>query len=359
MRVSRAVTSAVAALALVASGASAQAGLQNPAPVRAITIDGGYAFRFDSAGENEGYYRLAYKGKPVREKGTPFKRATSLDLVAPKLTKAGGDVPTLAFRYEHDAASAGGGLLEALGAKELPLSGLSSLGLRGVAQMGADSKLDHIQAAVGLETPPVRVPGFAQTGASNWLVIGINAERREATDSTPDVNLALATFRGFLGKAFGWRKSADVNQTAAKLVKDILELAPTHKDAVALSQRIQDSIPVVTDRTPVQRLIIVLATEVETDAAWTTGVRDLAFGHADAITDQPTAAIYTEWSGWLDLASDPTSGRFRSLFTATVDYWFLHARDDVLLSLRYELGYERATPQAKKNQFLVTIGLRL
>jgi len=346
-----------AALVLLAGGVSAQAGNQNPAPVRTFSIDGGYAFRFDSAAKNQGFYRVAYKGKPVREYGTPFKHASSLDLVSPKLTKAAGDVPELAFRYEHDAASAEGGLLEALGAKQLPLPGLSSLGLRGVAQLGSDSKLEHIQAAVGLETPPVRVPGFATGGFSNWLVFGVNAERREATDSAPDVNLALATFRGFVGKAFGWRKSADVNETAAKLVKDILELAPDKAAGVALAKQILDSIP-ADGRTTIQGLLIDLASEAETDSAWVTTVRELAFGHADAITDQPTLAFYTEWSGWVDLASNPKDKRFRSLFTVSLDYWPLEARDDVLLVLRYELGYERATPQAKKDQLLVTVGLR-
>ena len=348
------------ALGLLASPlrVHAQAGNQTPAPVNAISIDGGYAFRFGSNGKNESYYRVEYRGRPVREHGTPFKSARALDLLAPKLDSAGGDVPTIALRYENAQAYAAGGVIEALGAREVPLAALTSLGLRGAARIGADAKLNRITAAVGLETPPFRLPGLANSGVTNWIVFGVNGERREATDSVgPDASYALGTFRLFVGKAFGWRKSADVNQTAAKLVKDILELAPTKPAAVTLKTRL-DSIP-ANRRTPLQQSLLDAIPEAATDADWVSTVRQLAFGEADAITDQPAAALYAEGSGWVNAEKEPSGGHFRSLFTVTLDYWFLPRRDDVLLKLRYELGYEHADPTTKKNHLLITVGVRL
>jgi len=337
---------------------AAQAGDQNPAPIQSISADGGYAVRFGPGGGTDGYYRVSYHGKLVRERGTPFKRASALDLLAPALEHPGGDVPQIALRYENDQAAAGGGLLSALGARPLPLAGLSGLGLRGTAEVGADIKLTHLQVAVGLETPPVRLPFLGQGGISNWLVFGVSGERREAIDNGgKDANVALATFRSFAGKAFGWRKSTDVAKTEAKIVHDVLELAPTRAAALTLQARL-DSIP-AGQRTLLQQTLLDLVPETTTDSGWSTAVREMAKGQADAITDQPTLAVYSEWSGWVDLAGHPGNGRFQSLFTASVDYWFLEARDDVLLRLRYELGYERVDPTARKNRLLISLGIRL
>jgi hypothetical protein len=338
-------------------GLAAQAGGQYPAPVRTISADGGYAIRFEAGAVNQAYYRLEYQGRMVREKGTPFKRASPLDLAAPALDQAAGDVPELLLRYTSNEAVAGGGLLEALGTKELPLSALSGLGLRGTAQLGADIELEDLQLAVGLESPPARIPGLAGRGISNWIVIGFNAERREATGGAGEVNAALGTFRTFAGKAVGWRKSADVGRTAAKIRHDLLELAPTLADARNLNETIK-AIP-AHQRTVLQQTLVDAIGEAESDAEWESTIQEVATGQADAITDQPTAALYTEWSGWLDLASRPSAGRFRSLFTASLDYWFLPRRDDVSLSLRYELGYERAVPDLKLNQLVVSVEVRL
>lgn len=336
----------------------AQTAAQDPAPIRSLSADAGYVFRFGAASQRDGYYRIEYQGKPVKESGTPFKEASSLDLLAPAPLKVGGDVPALSFRYESAKAFAGGGLLEALGTKELPLAGLSALGMRGTAQLGSDVDLKHIQASVGLETPPARIPGFANNGFSNWIVIGADVERREVTDSTAgDASLALGTFRSFLGKAIGWRKSADVVQTTAKIVHDVMTLAPTKAAALALKPKL-DSIP-ANRRTVLQQTVLDLIGEVRTDAEWTDGVQALATGQADAITDQPTAAVYVEWSGWVDLASEPATGRFHSLFTASLNYWFVPARDDVFLRLHYERGYERASPTVERNDLIISIAVRM
>lgn len=339
--------------------AEGQAGHQSPNLVNSFAVDAGHAFRFAAGQNNEGWYRVVYQGRPVREHGTPFQFARSLDLLAPKLEEAGGDVPQLGFRYENLQATADGGLLEALGARELPLAGLSALRLRGVARLGSDARLKHITAAVGLETPPLRLPGLAGSGVTNWVVAGVNAERRESSDDeVTSANHALGTFRAFAGKAFGWRKSADVGSTAGKIVQDILALAPTRTAALALRATI-DSIPAAR-RTSLQQTVLDAIPEATSDEDWERTVRALAFGEADAITDQPTLAILLEGSGWIQLAGEDEAidKERRALVTATIDYWFWPGRDDVRLRLRYEHGYERTQPAVKKDHLLVGFGVR-
>ena len=104
----------VAGAALAPAIGEAQAGNQSPTPANTISVDGGYAFRFGAAGRNEGYYRVVFQGRPVRDQGTPFKYARALDLLAPTPDRAAGDVSAISLRYENDQASAGGGLLSTL-----------------------------------------------------------------------------------------------------------------------------------------------------------------------------------------------------------------------------------------------------
>ena len=352
-------TGALAWSVLIGGPLAAQGtpGDQNPAPIRAISVDGGYAVRFDGQGGSDGYYRFSYLGGMVRESGTPFRAADHLDLLAPAPLAASGDVPKIAFSYEMQRAEIGGGVLDALGAKELALPGLEALRLRGTAFLATDDRFDHLQTAVGLESPPFRFPGLGGSGISNWVVVGANVERRDATDNDQlDVDLALATFRSFVGKALGWRKSGSVWRTADKLEHDLLTLAPTLAAAKALRPRL-DSIPAAR-RTLLQQSLLDLITETEVETEWRGTVHEFARGQADAITDQPTASIYAEWSGWADLRDAPAEGRFKSLFTASLDYWFLPRQDDLLLRFRYEFGFERALPTVRRNQLLISVGVR-
>jgi hypothetical protein len=350
----------VAAMAVVATtpaAAQVDPGDQNPAPIRALSVDGGYAVRFNNGGVSEGFYRFSYRGGMVRGSGTPFQSASALDLLAPAPLKAEGDVPGMMLTYEVSESALSGGLLDAIGAKELPLPGLEGLHLRGTAQLSIDDQLDHLQTAIGLESPPLRLPGAGGTGITNWIVVGAVVERRDATDNDElDVDLALGTFRSFVGKALGWRKSGSVWRTAQKLERDILSIAPTLAAARELAPTLR-AIP-ANQRTSLQTALLDLIVEAEEEGAWTRTVHEFAGGQADAITDQPTAAVYAEWSGWVDAAETPTTGRFKSLFTASLDYWFLPAQDDLLLRFRYELGYERSAPTIRRNQLLISIGVR-
>lgn len=352
-----AITLAVSGLANAQSANDLVTETQNPAPVNAIEIDGGYKLNFRSGSRSEGYYRVSYKGSLVKSEGTPFKYASGLDLAAPALTTGSGDRNKLLLRFEKGTTTIGGGLFEANGVQPLPLRGLEALNLRGTALIAGDADGKTFQFAAGLESPPFRIPGFQNTQVSNWLVFGINAQRQEATDSgSDDKNLGLFTYRAFLGKAFGWRKSADVGKTASKITDDLLKQAPTYKDAKTLAEKIKKID--ANKRTSPQQLFLDAVTEAEPEANWEKTVRDIAYGTADAITDQPTFALYAEDSGWYSFAGAFDGSRLKNLLTVTLDYWPLPNYDYVFLRLRYENGYERAVPTDRKDHLLLTINLR-
>ncbi len=330
---------------------------QNPAAINAIEIDAGYKFDYRAVGKNEGYYRVAYKGKLVRAAGTPFKFASGLDITEPTPAVGTGDRNKVELRYEHGTGELGGGLFEALGVEPLRLRGIERLHLRGTAFVGGDSDLESLQFAIGLESAPVRLPGIGRLGASNWLVIAVQANRTESIDAdASDLNSGVATYRAFLGRAFGWAKSADVGQTANKLSAEILRQAPTIITAKELAIKV-GAIPAA-QRSPIQQLLLDAIPEAERNGDWKSTVQELAYGHADAVTDQPMFALYVENSGWYGFANGATEDKVRNLLLATVDYWPLPKRDDVALRLRYEKGHERADPSNEKNHLLVSLIFR-
>jgi len=237
------------------------------------------------------------------------------------------------------------------------LRGVDALDLRGTAFLGGDADGKNVQIAAGLESPSFRVPGFANTEVSNWIVFGLNAQRQESTDTaTGDKNYGLVTFRAFLGKAFGWRRSGDVGQTANKLANDILRQAKTYEVAQGFAEKIR-TIPVLR-RTNAQKLLLNALDQPNAKANWVETVRALSLGEAQAILDQPTLAVYAETSGWYALSKPPEGSRAKNLFTVTLDYWPLAKRDDVFLRLRYETGFERALPNDRKNHLLASVGFR-
>jgi hypothetical protein len=245
--------------------AQADPAAQNPAPVNTFELDAGYAIAIDGDQKDDTFYRVVYAGKMIKEAGTPFKFAEGLDLAEEVAPEASGDRPQLAFNLVGGAAALGGTLIEADGAKPLQLRGLEKLDLRGTALITAKTAGGPIQVAAGLETPPFRIPGASAHNYTNWLVFGADVLHREQTDTNADDDFALATYRAFLGKAFGWRKSADVGETAKQLEKTMLEQAATLPEAEALATKIR-AIP-ANKRTKIQARFLSALTENGNDAA--------------------------------------------------------------------------------------------
>jgi hypothetical protein len=346
----------LAALGFVPRG-QAQSGVpQNPAPVSAFEVEGGYKFSFLDGEEDDSFYRFSYNGSLVRSSGTPFQFAEGLDLTEPS-GEPGGDRNTLNLRFEQGTTTLDGELLEAGGVRALNLRGLEKLDLRGTAFVGADLENETVQFAVGLESKPLRIPGVTRSGASNWLVFGVNGQRQEQSDTNAgDENLGLLTYRAFLGKAFGWRKSADVNTIAVELARRVLDQAPNLAAARGLEAKVK-AVAANQRRSEQQLFLDALGEEPTTDEEWVETVRSLALGEADAITDQPTFSAYAEATGWYEWEGS-SEDKQKNLLLVTLDYWPLQQRDDFFLRVRYENGYERAVPNVKKDHVLLSVATR-
>src|SRR5262249_51112884 len=175
-----------------------------------------------------------------------------------------------------------------------------------------------------------------------------------------DQNFVAATYRLFVGKAFGWRRKASADQLASRIGDAYLREAPTLAIAEGVNKNLTEMAAKGTKLTRIQESFRAAFEQARRKAPeeWEPTARKAARGAAEAISEQPTVAVYAEFSGWYEMRGADDMGRSRALFTLTTDYWFLPSRDDVFLRLRYENGYERGNPQARKNQILASVALR-
>ncbi len=331
--------------------------VQYPAPARALILEGGYVWeRVGDVTAEDSFYRIAWDGALVQERGTPATEAKALDLLAPALKKPAGDAQRLHLQVENSGAEVGGGLFEAEGLHPLTLRGLERLKLRGSAFLGADTDFNHVVASVGLESRPIRIPGAHSLGASNWIVLGLNGQRNENPDEPEDdAETALATYRAFLGRAFGWRTPANWGAAAEEVTQKMLAQAPTVESAKAVVEEIEKI--KAADRSSVQQLLVDAFEDMGADEDWPTKLREIALGDTEAFLTQPTISMYLESSGWYDFESSATD-HFKSLTTFTTDYWPQINTDGFFVRLRYEYGFERAVPDVKKNRVMISAALR-
>lgn len=356
--------SAPALLCMLALTATAQsdeeAAALYPAPIRSIEIELGQQWQLSEPQAEHVYYRAAYYGSLVQSRGTPFKDAEHLDLDEPKLLEASGDKNEVVLRIQDGRANVGGGFFDANGTVPLTLAGLEKLQLRGSGSIAGDLEGDSYRISLGLESPPLRVPGASRLGVSNWLIVGVAGQRQEATDTAEaDHNSGIATGTLFLGKAFGWRKSQPASVVSTRISKLMLEAAPTRAQAAQKAEQLKQ-IP-ANKRSKFQQLLLDALDESTSEEDWAETVIAMSDGTADAITDQPTLSLYLEASGWHEFTSPSANAKRerRGLVTFTADYWPLIDRNDLFLRLRYELGHERAHPTARLNQLTLSLNVRL
>jgi hypothetical protein len=340
-----------------------------------LEIEGGYKADYVEGRKSEGWYRLTYKGKPVAERGTslPFTETVLLD--APKADLKVSDDTDLVLRFEDGTLGLAGGLFDMSGVRPISFTGLEGLNLRGTAFVAADNSFKQVQFGAGLQTEPMRVPGLAGREVANWIVLGVNAQRRDSTDAAADNSFAAATYRAFVGKAFGWRTPAkqQIEALARRLADAYLRDAPTMTEALAKKTQIDNDKNSGTEQRRFARAVTAARLEIrrklldtkrtemseeEMTAIWTSAAREFEEGAIEAISLRPTVAVYAELSGWYEFRGGGTSSRSKSLFTLSADYWFLPGRDDVFLRVRYENGHERGAPDMRKNQLLTSVALR-
>ena len=378
-RPARMLGGALAALSLTfaasafAQGAAGEERL--PLGLDKLEIEGGYKADYVAGRKSEGWHRLTYRGKPVSERGTPLPFTETVLLDAPKADLKVADDTDLVLRFEDGTLGLAGGLFDMSGVQPISFTGLGDFKLRGTAFAAADNSFKQVQFGAGVQTAPQRIPGLAGREVANWIVLGINAQRRDSTDAAADSNFAAATYRAFVGKAFGWRtpERPQIEALAKRLSDAYLRDAPTMADALAKKAQIDKDEKSSAEQRRFARAVTAARLAIrsrlretnrtemddkEMDALWAAAARDFELGAVEAIALRPTVSVYAELSGWYEFRGGDTSSRSKSLFTLSADYWFMPGRDDVFLRMRYENGHERGAPDTRKNQLLASIALR-
>lgn len=349
------------AVAPHAAAQTAEASAQNPSPINTVILEAGKRLDRLPGGKDESFYSVTYHGTLVRQAGTPFKYATALDpdLTAPP--EAAGDRNKLLLRMANRSAVLGGTLLEAEGVEPIRLAALEKLDLRGTAAIASNDTGTRL--SIGLEAPPLRIPGLAKAEVTNWLVLGVNARRTPAAEGAPQSDHAVATVRAFVGKAFGWRKaqSADVTAAAIRLAAEVLRLAPTRQQAEQAVKIIEQNLKAGAGMTTVQRVLkdAVEGFPPSSTEPWQAQLKEVAIGAVEAMLEQATVAAYVESTGWYGRSDAALGRQFKNLLTATVDYWFLPGNDATFLRLRYEHGTDWTAPTQKRKQWMLALSVRL
>lgn len=363
-------------LAQVDGGDAATKDVRLPVPANRIELEGGHRADYVAGRKSEGWYRVAYHGVPLALRGTPSQYSDTIVLDRPRPEVGTADRSDLMLRFEEGTLAVGGGVFDMEGVRPIKLTGLENIDLRGTAFVASDSSFKQVQFAVGLETPSYPVPGLQGREISNWVVLGVNAQRRDATDSAgADDTFAAATYRMFIGKAWTRKGSAASTASLAQRIGNaFLRDAPTFSMAPEVDKKNKTSVKAAdrsllvgqfTNAVDDARTEIKRRTDAgmppnaeEQDRIWATAARNIALGAAQTLSEQTTLALYAEFSGWYEFRGSSASSRQKSLFTLSADYWFMPGRDDVFLRLRYENGFERGAPAERKKQLLTSVALR-
>jgi hypothetical protein len=347
-----------------------------------IEVDAGYLWNYRPGKPDDNFHRIAYKGEPVSERGKAFSTMKPYR-VNTGGGKGEGDVSKLQLRYEAGTLVLGGSIFEAYGLEPLSLRGIDRYNVRGSLFLASNDGSDQLKIAGGLESGPIRIPGFADSEWTNYLVLGAGAEHDDSSDTDEDRTFGIATVRGFLGNSFGWRKDKVALDGLQKDLADLIA-EPNLYDNME-KYRAARAKP-VGDRSEAEVLLVqavqqFFATRPATDAnggpvdlvtapppapwvekyqdEWVEFISQFAPAYVRSFTERPTWVLYAEGVAWYEFGKRRLDDKVRGLFTATAEWWLLPSRDDVTLKLRYEHGYERAATMEKKNHLMLIVGIRL
>jgi hypothetical protein len=327
---------------------------QNPSPIGSMRIDAGYQSNLREDAGEAFYYRLEYRGQLLRQKGTPFTYSDpNKPIEEPELADPGGDTNNFALRLDRGSVETDSGIFDALGVRSFRLPRVLRE-LRGAA--GFSGRLDGNQfnVAAGLETPPFHPAAFVnrrmRAGITNWLIFGAFGERQERDENDGvDRDLALATYRAFAGKGFGWKASGRQEVFRNTLFDAVIAKAPTYEDAQRLDKEIVQKIE-EGQQSQVEEIIHALANDAK-PPDWRDKVAAFLRGYAKArAKDHPTYAFWVDSAGWYAFSDVDGGKRFNNLLAITGTWWFNpDAAKPTYARIRYENGRERAAPTESKH----------
>jgi hypothetical protein len=355
----RIVAAIAAVLVLALQGAAAQAPAPAPSKFAGVELVVGLTQGFRPSFSKE-YHRFSYKGQQLAEGG---KKPTALDAtglfslpVAPTL---GGGVPGVTADIYEGTGKLTGDLFDAINLHELAVPKVD-LGryFYGASRVAGAFDGSSFNAAAGVEAFPLHLTQLGlnkKLDTANWLVPGVLVS--QAWERGQDAETSgIATYRMFVGRAFGWSRSA-----ADPTPFDIDEFVKKHPDFASFEKFYREiqGRPLNAAKSVEEDFVVNQFGRVSADPAhFETLLRGAFQRGIQNYHLQPTHAFWLESKGWYTFSGPSQGPRWKPLVALVVTVWGdFGAKARSQFQIRYENGFDRADPKTRQNRLLVTLGL--
>ncbi len=335
----------LAAIVSAADSAAAQT-----TSVSGFSVDAGYMNTFGDTGEGTLYYRLDYRGATRARKGEPFSLSEAeKPPKLPELQDPGDDLQSIAIRITGGGADLKSGTFDFLGIKSIRFPATKLGDIRGGAQFSGRIDGKETNAALAIESPPLRIiPGKISGYATNWLIVGLAGENRTGSAVGGDNRWFGPTYRAFIGQAWEWIHTEQQTREREALLEEIHKVAPTRPDRADLKKSPISEASQLAQYTIRSLLDLTAAPDWPVDEAVTNLYKS---------PDRPTTMLWLEGSGWYSATGALENRRLNNLITVTFTRYLNPATDNPMwIRLRYENGRARAAPTVARNFLAVLVG---
>lgn len=339
-------------------------------------VEGG-AMRDEGALRNVFFYRVDYQGSTLKEYGKTFPATPDPNAVLAKMIPVHTDSADIAVHFERGNLSTGGDVFSAMGLKPIGMSLPALHRLRGSAQAFGSLDGKSTTYALGVETPPFHAPmalQLTESSIANWLVVGIQAERRRRDSTTADFkDASTLQARWFIGRGLGPRgNTAQQRRDRDAAIASVRARVHTYREAEAVDKdwkanhKGQQRPPMEvaiggivrgwTDS--IDALPEPAQSRVKDDAEWWGDKVTIWASDETLPKDQPRAALWFDGYVRREYGANRVSDAALQLTRAQLQVWLsLENPDQGWITLAYINGFDQTTPGARKEQLMLTFGV--
>lgn len=358
----------VAALLFSASGSleaqSEPEAAPTPSGLEGLSVSAGAAATLRANTPLHDYYKILLRDRVLS------KRGTKVDLLDPSQQFAfpdqsqdiSNDTPGFLFDLATGSGTGVGDFFQTLGTRSIRGPSLNLSPFRTTGNLVARLDGKEIGATVTVDTPSLHVPnlrGKPKQSIANWLVLGVGGQGKWQHGIPDAVNAgaAVATFRGFLGTAWGWRPSR--SRSMPFTIETLLKKYPTFESMKKRREDLYTSDP--TQLESIMDSIVVnisgLSAPPSGQAEYEGAVRRAFDAERKSYALAPTSAIWIESNGAYQFTGT-TSLRFqRNVAVSYTLWWDTGSTSRSMLQFRYENGPPVGSTAAGIDRVLATIGL--
>lgn len=351
--------------AAAAQGAAAEQGAAAATSQDILTwkIYSGLQTQFRRPRSTDFTYRVRYKDEPIGKQGEDL---SFLDVTG-EFGKPGleeeTDTSDLLINFEQGEGVSESGLLDFLNVNEgfpFKFKPLKSYPFRTATQAGANIKAKTYSVALGIETPSFKLSQIGigdGTTLSNWLTFGLAANQKwRPAAAGGDKFSGIVTYRGFIGKAWGFRQVKELGFTLEQVLDSQTGIAPTF-------QKLQEWVAAnPMGPNPSELVVFLHSAEADqdfidaennppTDNAYMARVTRRFKGLLSSTYERdPSLAIHFESAGWYNLSRVPNEKQLNSGTSLALTKWFSAGKTVPRSSVQARLDYGRAFSNATQPQ---------